>query len=48
MDNSRPTAESITIDYIKNLNNYTEIFLCSLNDNIYDIRFLKFSVRDLD
>jgi hypothetical protein len=39
---------SITIDYIKSLIRPTDKFLCTLNDNIYDIKFLSFRVRDLD
>jgi hypothetical protein len=38
----------ITIDYVKSLNKPTDHFLCSLSDNIYDIKFLSFRVRDLD
>ena len=37
-----------TPEYIKNLNNYTDNFLCSTKDNLYNIRFIQFTVRDLD
>jgi hypothetical protein len=39
---------SITIEYVKSLTSPAEKFLCSLSDNIYDIKFLSFRVRDLD
>jgi hypothetical protein len=38
----------ITPNYVRNLSDYTEDFLCSLSDNIYNIKFLNFKVRDLD
>ena len=40
--------KSITIEYVKSLTTPSEKFLCSLSDNIYDIKFLSFRVRDLD
>ena len=41
-------AEKITAEYIKSLNDFTDTFLCELSDNTYKIRFLRFSVRDMD
>lgn len=46
MDNSQ--NEKITVDYIKSLNTVTNKFLCQLKDNIYNIKFKEFSVRDMD
>ena len=40
--------EKITINYVKNLNKFTDKFLCLLKDNIYNIKFRDFGVRDLD
>jgi hypothetical protein len=37
-----------TIDYVKSLTNYTETFLCDLKDNVFQVKFLKFRVRDLE
>jgi hypothetical protein len=39
---------SITQEYVKNLKNITEDFLCDLNANVYNIKFLKFRVRDME
>ena len=39
---------SITQEYVKNLTSYTDTYLCKIKDNIFDIKFLKFKVRDLD
>ena len=41
-------VENITIDYVKSLNKFTDKFLCLLKDNIYNIKFREFGVRDLD
>lgn len=38
----------ISQQYVKNLTNITEDFLCNLNANIYNIKFLKFRVRDME
>jgi hypothetical protein len=40
--------DHITPDYVRNLNSYTDSFLCSVTANIYQIKFIKFRVRDLD
>ena len=40
--------DNITPEYVRNLTNYTEDFLCSASANMYNIRFIKFRVRDLD
>jgi hypothetical protein len=40
--------QKITIEYIRSLDKFTERFLCNLKDNIYNIKFRQFSVRDLD
>lgn len=45
MDNKK---DQVTPEYVKNLKDFTEGFLCEIKDNIYKIRFLKFSVRDMD
>jgi len=45
MDNK---FEKITIEYVRNLNKFTDNFLCDLKDNIYNIKFREFGVRDLD
>lgn len=33
---------------VLNLNEITEDYLCSIHDNIYDIDFTRFKIRDLD
>ncbi len=38
----------ITPEYVRNLSGYTENFLCGVTENIYNIRFIKFRVRDLE
>jgi protein unc-119 len=38
----------ITQEYVKSLTNITDDFLCDLNANIYNIKFLKFRVRDME
>ena len=38
----------ITPEYVKNLSDFTETFLCDVKENIYNIKFLKFRVRDLE
>lgn len=38
----------ITPEYVKNLKEFTEKFLCEITDNIFKLKFLKFSVRDMD
>lgn len=45
MDNK---VENITPEYVKNLTNSSDKFLCDVKDNLYKLRFLKFSVRDMD
>jgi len=40
--------EKITIDYVRSLDKFTDRFFCDLKDNIYNIKFREFSVRDLD
>lgn len=45
MDN---TIAKITPEYVKSLTDITDNFLCDIKDNIYKIRFLRFSVRDTD
>ena len=37
-----------TPEYVKSLTDYTDRFFCDIKDNIYKIKFLKFSVRDMD
>lgn len=41
-------AEKINPDYVKSLTDFTDKFLCEITDNLYKIRFLRFSVRDID
>ena len=38
----------ITPDYVKSLDAYTDTFLCNVKANIYNIKFLKFRVRDME
>jgi hypothetical protein len=40
--------DNITPKYVRNLAGYTEHFLCNITENIYNIRFIKFRVRDLE
>ena len=40
--------DNITPEYALKLTSFTPNFLCSVEDNIYKIRFIKFRVRDLD
>jgi hypothetical protein len=37
-----------TPETVKSFNEFTDKFLCDIKDNIYNIKFLKFRVRDLD
>ena len=37
-----------TIDEVRKLQTYTDKFYCKLSDNIYNIKFVNFRVRDLD
>lgn len=41
-------ADKVTPDYVKSLTDFTDKFLCEISDNTYKIRFLRFSVRDMD
>ena len=45
MDNK---FEKISLEYVQNLNDFTDNFLCNLKDNIYKLKFKQFSVRDMD
>ncbi|XP_067634997.1 protein unc-119 homolog [Eurosta solidaginis] len=38
----------ISPNYVLNLNEITEDYLCTVRDNIYDIDFTRFKIRDLD
>jgi hypothetical protein len=38
----------INPEYARNLTDFTDNFLCELKDNVYNIKFLKFRVRDMD
>jgi hypothetical protein len=38
----------ITTEFARNLPDFTENFFCELKDNIYNIKFLKFRVRDME
>ena len=40
--------DNITPEYVMKLSSFTPNFFCSLDANIYKIRFIKFRVRDLD
>jgi hypothetical protein len=40
--------KDITIDEVRNYTKFTDKFLCSRNANIYNIRFRRFKVRDID
>lgn len=40
--------ENVSIEEVKKLNSYTDSFLCKVNDNTYNIKFINFRVRDLD
>lgn len=40
--------DKILPEYIKSLTDYTENFLCDPKDNVFNIKFLEFKVRDLD
>lgn len=39
---------NITLDEVRKFPTYTDKFYCKLSDNIYNIRFVNFRVRDLD
>jgi hypothetical protein len=39
---------NFTPEKARSLTDFTEKFLCDLKDNIYNIKFLKFQVRDLE
>ncbi|XP_039962163.1 protein unc-119 homolog [Bactrocera neohumeralis] len=41
-------AKFISPSDVLNLNEITENYLCSIHDNIYDIDFTRFKIRDLD
>ncbi len=38
----------ITPEYTRNFNDFTDDFLCDIKDNLYNIKFLQFRVRDMD
>jgi len=40
--------DNITPDYVLKLNKYSDNFLCGIDANTYQLRFIKFRVRDLD
>lgn len=40
--------KSVNIEEVRSLTTYTDKFLCKLSDNLYDIKFVNFRVRDLD
>lgn len=40
--------DKYTVDEVQKLDRYTDSFLCEFKDNIYDIKFVNFRVRDLD
>ena len=48
MEITTKSADNITPEYVKSLNDFTHKFLCKVSDNKYKIRFLRFSVRDID
>jgi len=40
--------DNVTPDYVRKFDSYTPNYLCSLDANVYKIKFIKFRVRDLD
>ena len=38
----------ITQEYVKSLTSITDDFLCKMTDNIYEVTFLAFKIRDVD
>lgn len=40
--------KTITSEYVRSLHGFTNEYLCSIKDNIYNIKFLSFRVRDMD
>ncbi len=38
----------VTIEHVKSLTDFNQNFLCEMKENIYNIKFLKFRVRDMD
>lgn len=42
------TTKSYSLEDVKQLKAYTDGFLCKMSDNIYNIKFFHFRVRDLD
>lgn len=39
---------SITVEDVLKLNKYTENYLCDVSDNIYQIEFVRFKIRDVE
>ena len=37
----------INVEYVKSLTSFTDTFLCDLEDNIYNIKFQKFSIKSI-
>ena len=40
-------AEEFTADKARNMANPSDKFLCSLSDNVFDIKFKKYKIRDM-
>ena len=40
-------AEEFTADKARNMTNPSDKFLCSLSDNVFDIKFKKYKIRDM-
>ena len=41
-------TDIVSIEKVRGLQGYTDKFLCKLSENIFDIKFVNFRVRDLD
>ena len=37
----------INVEYVKSLTSFTDSFLCDLEDNIYNIKFTKLSIKSI-
>lgn len=48
VDASISSGSSITPEFVKSLKDPTDHFLCKLKDNIYDIKFGAFRIRDIE
>lgn len=42
------TSKKITPSIVEKFNRITKGFLCRLSDNVYEVEFLKFKIREIE